>query len=199
MFYDALKNPAALIAANPGRYGVRGVGIVRDGDRVWLASTEGHAMILVDASYDATDLAALEEEKGAPVLDPGVLETAKGAIRKKKGARVSLSLANGSCTTVHKSGSPVSFQNMEARFPCVLDCVPQKIEGTKVTLGIDVDLLHKLANGLGESRLELTLDVDADGVVRMPAVCRPIVQLRESAEDASFGVIMPVAADKKKK
>ena len=199
MFYDVMKNPAALIATGASRYGTRGVGVIRDGDRVWLASTEGHAMILVDAAYDAPDLVALEGAKDTPVLDPEALATAKGNIRKKSGSRVPLELSAGAVAAVNKSGSKVSFPFMEAGFPCVLECLPKGIQGTKVTLGIDTDLLVKLAKGLGETKLELTLDVDADGCVRLPVVCRPVVGLRESAEDASFGIIMPVAADGEKK
>lgn len=191
--YDVMKNPAALIDTGTSRYCVHGVGVIRDGDRVWLASTEGHAMILVDAAYYAQDLVALED-KDTPVLDPEALATAKGSVRKKFGSRVPLELSAGAVVAVNKSGSKVSFPFVEARFPRVLECVPKGVRGTKVTLSIDTGLLLKLAKGLGETKLKLTLDVDADGCVRLPVVCRPVVGLRQSAEDASFGIIMPVDA-----
>jgi hypothetical protein len=183
MRFDKAKDPAAAAARNVhalNRYAVEGFGVVEHKGRRYLASTDGHMLLLIVGECDGDD--TLLEGRAYPAAAVKAARKAAPKGRAMEWAKVHL---NEGATVTAPDGTCTTFPLLDRRFPTVEGIVPTgKPKGLAT---FDAELLVALQRGLGAKAI--TVEYHGDDV---PARILPVFD-DGTVHDDSFGVVMPLS------
>lgn len=189
MRFDKRRDPAAVATKEGGRHAVNGVAIVRQGDRTFLAATDGRCLTLVRAFEQEGDDGA----SGGGVYPPAAIAAARKAARRATDAQLTL---NGAAYVV-ADGVRSEFAKVDSPFPDVDGIAP-----TAPPIGIlrlDAELLARIQRALGATAVEIRVHaMAADGREVDPSVPLSIVPVSlggAAEDDGSRGYLMPVRGD----
>ena len=164
-----------------------------------IYATDGHMLVSIPAPVDMDT--GLGECKAGPVSGD-LLKAGRKAAPKRQGGRLALS---GDRSTL--SGVSMSAPSPVGNYPNVDQVIPRFLPGEDGTVSIplDVGLLKKICEAIGDDKVILTVKVsDLDDArpesSNLPhAVRGPILVKRVNAEGVgdAFGLLMPVSADKR--
>ena len=187
MRFDKLKDPAACAAKDTSRYAVQGVAIVENGDRTFLAATDGRCLTLVRAHTEDGD-----DASGA-IYPVAAFAAARKAAKRKTEA----SLALNGAAYVQADGVRTELARIDGTFPDALGIVPKA--ATVGVLRIDAELLARIQKALGASAVEIRVHaMEANGCevdCSVPITVVPIQLGSTGEDDGSRGYLMPVRGD----
>lgn len=172
--FDKMKDPAALAAKDPSRYGIHGVAVVEHDGGTFLAATDGKALTLVRCHTDAHG----DDARG--IYPCQAFAAARKAARRKPYATVTL---NGSAY-VDGDGAHTEFTKVDATFPelrgIVLTGEPEHV------LRLDAAYLARIQKALGADGVEIRDHGDGQPLTIVP------IYLAGGTADGSLGVLMPI-------
>lgn len=188
MRFDKRKDPAVAAAKECSRYAVHGVAVVTEGDRTFLAATDGRCLTLVRAHGEEGDDAV-----AGSIYPVAAIAAARKAARRQAEATLTL---NGSAF-VQADGVRTEFAKIDARFPDVHGIVPQA--PPVGILRLNAELLAKIQRALGAQAVEIQAHAMAENGREvdpaLPLTIVPIYQSGDGEEDGSRGYLMPVRGD----
>lgn len=193
MRFDKLKDPTLLAARVASRYAAQGVAIVEQGERTFLAATDGRCLTLVRAYPEDGDDTSSAVGNGR-VYPVAAFAAARKAAKRKADASLTL---NGAAFVNGADGSHAEFPKLDGAFPDVWAVVPK---GEPVgVLRIDAELLARVQKALGASAVEIRVHaMEANGREVDPSLPLTIVPVYidgAGEEDGSRGFLMPVKGD----
>jgi hypothetical protein len=190
MRFDKNKDPAACAAKNASRYAVQGVAIVEQGDRTFLAATDGRCLTMVRAYAEDGDDASSATGRIYPVA-------AFAAARKAAKRKADASLTLNGAAFVQADGVRTEFARIDGTFPDALGIVP-KTPAVGV-LRIDAELLARIQKAMGAGAVEIRVHaMEANGCevdCSVPITVVPLYFAGNGSDDGSRGYLMPVRGD----
>lgn len=179
MQYDRTLDPALCVSKEASRYTTNGVGVIDHKGTVYLAATDGRmASLILPTTVDSDEVGTVHQA-----------DAFRHARKQSKGQAPVVLRLNGKAVATDGT----EFQALETdRFPDVSTVIPKEAPIAKIIL--DPARLLKLAKAIG-CKDGVTIEIhDWDGKDGNPVT--PYVIRSMSGDRASFGILMPITADK---
>lgn len=177
---SARPESCAPSVAESSRYSLHGVAAIAQGDRTFLAATDGHCLTLVRAYPE-------EGDRGyVGMVYPSAAFTSARKATPKKVEETTLRL-NGSAV-VKAGDATTEYAKIDGTFPDVFACFPKGAPVARIT--INAELLAKMQAAFGSDGVTLDIYDECE-----PVLVRPVELVKGGYSPfscGSQGVLMPI-------